>query len=95
MFYGMGCAALDGGVPMTAKSSFKESARVKFAFGVLRLLWEELKTLNRVKIKSLYKIAVGYIRMKYFKPKKIPKKKQLTLGERMALRQEASYRLSS
>lgn len=62
---------------MTSKPSFKESGRVKFAFGVLRLLWEELKTLNRVKLKSLYQIAVGYIRMKYFKPKSIPKKKEL------------------
>jgi hypothetical protein len=88
-------AVLDEGGFMTTKSSFKESGRTKFALGVLRLLWEELKTLNWVKIKSLYKIAVGYIRMKYLKPKRIPKKKELTIEERRALRQEASYRLSS
>lgn len=69
---------------MQSKSKFKfqESGRVKFVFGVLRLLWEELKTLNWVKIKSLYKITVSYIRMKYFKPKRISHKKELTLEER-------------
>ena len=80
---------------MTLKLSSKESRRVEFVFGLLRLLWEEVKTLNRAKIKALYKIAVAHVRMKYFRPKKIPKKKELTLKERQALRQETAYRISS
>lgn len=49
----------------------KESGKKRMVKGMFRYFWEELKTLNHAKIKSLSQIASGYIRMKYIKtPKK-------------------------
>lgn len=72
----------------------RRSGRQKFLTGVIQLLWEELKTINRVKIKSLYKIAVGYVGMKYFKKTKPNKRLQIEKENQRLLR-ETSYRLTS
>ncbi len=73
---------------MQTKSS---SGRSKFMTGIVQFLWAELKTMNMAKLKSLYKIATGYVRMKYFGPKKIAKHKP----DRRREIEEAAYRLSS
>jgi len=73
----------------------KPSGRRKFLTGIFQFLWAELKTMNRVKLKCLYKIGVGYVRMKYFGPKKIEKKKKIEKAHQLALQQETYYRLSS
>lgn len=51
--------------------------------------------MNWAKIKSLFKITIGYIRMKYFKPKKQLKKLEQEKKEQQRLLRETSYRLSS
>ena len=49
----------------------KESGKKRMVKGMFRFFLEELKTLNPAKIKSLSRIASGYLRMKYSKtPKK-------------------------
>lgn len=53
----------------------KKSGKQQFMSGLLQFLWAELKTMNMTKLKSLYKIVVGYISMKYFAPKKIEARK--------------------
>lgn len=69
----------------------KSSGKTKFFIGILQFAWAELKTMNMAKLKSLYKIGTGYVRMKYFGPKKIEKPKT----ERRREIEEAAYRLSS
>lgn len=69
----------------------KTSGRTKFMTGIVQFAWAELKTMNVAKIKSLYKIGVGYVRMKYFGPKKVEKQKPVRRREL----EEAAYRLSS
>jgi len=64
----------------------KPTGRQKFLTGIFQFLWAELKTMNGIKIKSLYKIGVGYLRMKHSKPPKKNTKKIL---------RETSYHLSS
>lgn len=73
----------------------KPSGRQRFLTGIFQFLWAELKTMNWAKIKSLFKITIGYIRMKYFKPKKQIKKLELEKKEQQRLLRETSYRLSS
>jgi len=51
----------------------KNSGKQQMMSGIMQLMWAEIKTMNLVKIKIYYKIAVGYITMKYFGPKKIAK----------------------
>lgn len=41
-----------------------QTPKSKFFSGVLQFAWAEIKTMNMIKIKSLYKIAVGYFLMK-------------------------------
>lgn len=53
----------------------KKSGKHQMMSGIMQLMWAELKTMNMYKLKSLYKIASGYIAMKYFGPKKITKRK--------------------
>lgn len=53
----------------------KKSGKQQFMSGLLQFMWAELKTMNMIKLKSLYKIAVGYISMKYSAPKRIEKRK--------------------
>jgi hypothetical protein len=72
----------------------KTSGKRNFYVGIFQFLWAELKTMNVAKIKSIYKIGIGYIRMKYFPPKK--RNKQLEVEkEKQKLLRETSYRLSS
>ncbi|MBA2405491.1 MAG: hypothetical protein H0V66_12015 [Bdellovibrionales bacterium] len=73
----------------------KSSGKQKFFSGILQFLWAELKTLNRNKIRSLFKIGVGYLTMKYFAPKKLNKNEQLEIKHQKLLRQEHSNRLRS
>lgn len=49
-----------------------ESGKSRLIKGTLLYLWEEVKTLNRMKIKALTKIISGYIKMKYRDQKKLP-----------------------
>lgn len=46
----------------------KKSGKRQMMGGVFRFAWAELKTMNMVKIKSLYQIGLGYLKMKYFTP---------------------------
>ena len=48
----------------------KESGKRSMVKGLFRFFWEELKTLNSAKLKSLSLIATGYLRMKYTKTPK-------------------------
>ena len=48
----------------------KESGKSRLIKGSLLYLWEELKTMNMVKMKALYRIGSGYVKMKFFAPKK-------------------------
>ena len=72
----------------------KTSGKRNFYAGIFQFLWAELKTMNAAKIKSMYKIGIGYIRMKYFSPKKRNKKLEMQ-KEKQKLLRETSYRLSS
>lgn len=69
----------------------KSSGKITMIKGILQFLWAELRTMNMAKIKGLYKIASGYIAMKYFKPKRLPHHKPVRNREL----EEAAYRLSS
>lgn len=42
-----------------------ESGKSRLVKGTLLYLWEEIKTMNRVKFRALKTILSGYIRMKY------------------------------
>ncbi len=53
----------------------KKSGKEQFFSGLVEFAWAELKTMNMAKLKGLYKIAVGYISMKYFGPRRIEKRK--------------------
>ena len=64
-----------------------KSGKHQMITGAMELFWHELKTMNMMKMKSLYKIARGYIRMKYFAPKRIEKRR-----ERRDI--EATYRIT-
>jgi hypothetical protein len=46
-----------------------KTGKQQFRSGILKFAWAELKTMNFVKIKGLYLIGIGYIKMKYFSPK--------------------------
>ena len=48
-----------------------ESGKSRLIKGTLLYLWEELKTLNRIKIRALARIISGYIKMKYRDQKQI------------------------
>jgi len=48
-----------------------ESGKARLIKGSLLYLWEEVKTLNRMKMKALARIISGYIRMKYRDQKRI------------------------
>ena len=65
----------------------KKSGRQQLMSGIMELMWTELKSMNLVKLKIYYKIAVGYITMKYFGPKKIAKR-----SDRSDI--ETTYRIS-
>lgn len=71
-----------------------KSSKKQFIIGILQFAWAELKTMNWVKLKILFKITVAYILMKYFKRKKTDKNLELKKLEQNLLR-ETSYRLSS
>lgn len=47
-----------------------ESGKSRLIKGSLLYLWEELKTMNMVKLKALGRIATGYFRMKFSEKKK-------------------------
>ena len=72
----------------------KPSGKRNFYTGIFQFLWAELKTMNVVKIRSMYKIGVSYIRMKYFPPEKGNKQLEVQKDKQKQLR-ETSYRLSS
>ena len=48
-----------------------ESGKSKLIKGSLIFLWEELKTMNRVKFRAILKIISGYFRMKMTSQKKL------------------------
>lgn len=41
-----------------------ESGKMRLVKGSLLFLWEEIKTMNRIKMRALFRILSGYIRMK-------------------------------
>lgn len=45
-----------------------QTGKQQFRSGILKFAWAELKTMNFTKIKGMYLIALGYIKMKYFSP---------------------------
>ncbi len=45
-----------------------KTGKQQFRSGILKFAWAELKTMNFTKIKGLYLIGIGYIKMKYFTP---------------------------
>ncbi len=65
----------------------KKSGKHLMISGVLEFMWAELKTMNMIKLRGMYKIARGYIRMKYFAPRKIEKR-----NDRRDI--EATYRIT-
>lgn len=56
-----------------------KTGKQQFRSGILKFAWAELKTMNMTKIKGMYLIAVGYLKMKYFSPhpKRIEQQKQI------------------
>jgi hypothetical protein len=61
---------------MTKKN---ESGKARFIKGSLTYLWEEIKTMNMVKIQALYLVLTGYIKMKMRKHQKAePKRLEYT-----------------
>lgn len=60
-----------------------ESGKSHLIKGSLQFLWEEVKTLNKFKIKALKRIVTGYFKMK-FRDKKVSEKKarEISLLER-------------
>jgi hypothetical protein len=48
-----------------------ESGKSRLIKGSLLYLWEEIKTLNRMKVKALARIISGYIKMKYRDQKRL------------------------
>lgn len=47
-----------------------ESGKSRLIKGSLLYAWEELKTMNMTKMKALYRIGTGYLKMKFFGPGK-------------------------
>jgi len=47
------------------KTQTKISGKSLLRSGALQFIWAEIKTLNKVKFKALWKIIKGYVRMKY------------------------------
>ena len=45
-----------------------QTGKQQFRSGILKFAWAELKTMNLTKMKGMYLIALGYIKMKYFSP---------------------------
>ena len=48
-----------------------ESGKSRLIKGSLLYLWEEIKTMNRMKLKALARIISGYIKMKYRDQKRL------------------------
>ena len=59
-----------------------ESGKSRLVKGSLLYLWEEVKTLNRAKIKALMRILSGYIRMKLDQKKLIDYRKNPEANDR-------------
>jgi hypothetical protein len=62
---------------MTKKN---ESGKSKLIKGSLLYLWEDIKTLNRVKLRALYKIMTGYLIMRFRDQKKLTHHRNLDLS---------------
>ncbi len=52
-----------------------ESGKSRLIKGTLLYLWEELKTLNRMKIRALTRMISGYLKMKYRDQKKLTERR--------------------
>lgn len=50
----------------------RESGKLTLMKGTIEYLWEEVKTMNRRKLKALSRIMIGYLRMR-FREQKRPK----------------------
>jgi hypothetical protein len=50
-----------------------EKGKARLIKGTLLYIWEDIKTMNRVKFRALLKILSGYFRMKLKEPKRIVK----------------------
>lgn len=48
----------------------KSSGKIRFITGIVQFLWAEFKTMNMAKLRGLYKIAAGYLTMRFSQPKK-------------------------
>lgn len=59
-----------------------ESGKVRLIKGSLLYFWEELKTMNMVKLKALLRIISGYVRMKFMDQKKHRQDNDLSLDRR-------------
>lgn len=57
-----------------------ESGKARLIKGSLLFLWEELKTMNRMKIRAIFRILSGYLGMKIQKNKKITHRRNLDLS---------------
>lgn len=56
----------------------QQSGKQQFWSGFFQLAWAELKTMNVPKIKSLYKMAVGYFLMRRSEKKRLESSYKLT-----------------
>ena len=60
----------------------KHSGKPELVKGALLYLWEEVKTMNRIKVMALGKMLKGYFSMKFGKPKTKAPRKSLSLNDR-------------
>ena len=64
---------------MTKKEESGKSTLIK---GSLIYLWEEMKTMNRMKFKALMRIARGYFKMKFRDSKTTERNSNFSLSDR-------------
>ena len=54
-----------------------ESGKVRLIKGSVRFFWEELKTMNRMKLRALMRIFSGYLRMRSQNNKRLASRRNL------------------
>ncbi len=57
-----------------------ESGKARLIKGSLLFLWEELKTMNRTKLRAIFRILSGYLGMKHQKNKQLTHRRNLDLS---------------
>lgn len=57
-----------------------ESGKARLITGSLLYLWEEIKTMNRTKLRALSRIVSGYFKLKVYKHHKVVNRHNLDLS---------------